>query len=90
MPFDIWGYTEGVGGMGLMWVNPRSFIFEIPRGKLEKNGFLCLIPYFSIGALQKTNDLTYFRHFPPDQKKWAYTTAYQGPKNMGAMGAEGC
>ena len=34
--------------------------------------------------------LTNFRHFPPDHKNWAYTKAYKGPKNMGAMGAEGC
>jgi hypothetical protein len=35
MPFDIWGYTGGVGGMGLMWVNPNKNIFDFSRGNFE-------------------------------------------------------
>ena len=35
MPIDIWGYTGGIGGMGLMWVNPKKNIFDFSRGNLE-------------------------------------------------------
>ena len=39
MPFDIWGYTEGVGGMGLMWVYPNKNVFEFSRGNFEQFNF---------------------------------------------------
>ena len=35
MPFAIWGYTDGAGGTGLMWVYPPKNVFEFPRGKFK-------------------------------------------------------
>ena len=64
MVIEICEHGIGIGGMGLMRVDPWRFIFEIPREKLEEWTFLSLVPPFSIGGLQRTNDLTNFRWCP--------------------------
>ena len=70
MVIETCGYGRGLGGTGLMWVDPWSFIFEFARGNFENLRIFYFWPHFSIGEQQKLNDLTNFRQFPPVHKNW--------------------
>ena len=76
MPFDIWGYTKGVGGMGLMWVYPPKIFSNFHEGILDnpilklflRNNFSLYlnfdnVPHFS--AITHPPGVLYYPHKDP-------------------------
>ena len=49
MVIEICEYGIGMGGTGLVWVDPPKLIFEFGRGNFEKLTISYFLSHFSIG-----------------------------------------
>ena len=55
MLIDIWGYTGGIGGTGLMWVYPQKIFLKFHEGILNN----AVLKLFLLQSIQQKSSLNY-------------------------------